>query len=291
MNAFAIFLENKTLLNRLFDIIQIKNIKEKFISFNFYRYGKLLKSKVQYNPKKYFFEHLYDAYSRFLLTKSLNKNFRDDLNFTENDMIQDLTGMYCIENQLSSFTDKFDLINKIYDCIYKENNLVFLSNDENGDEIYQSIYQILGIYELNDEYFEKINSLNSDKSDVFYFNMNSNMNNNYKSEGIDELHKFSSYRFGEEKEINNINILSGNIIFNNKRKNVLFKIRLINQSSFLHNDIKSQVLLDKNRPDLNKLFYQDRDNCNFTWLSMKIIYIFTIIIFTYFLCNFIIKIK
>jgi len=275
MNAFAIFLENKSLFDKLYTVIQTKNIKEKIISFNFYKYGKLKKSKVQYNQKKYFFEHVYEAYSRFLLRKCYNKNYREDPNFTESDIIQDLTGFYCIENQLSNFLENSDLINKIYDCIYKENNIVFLSNEENGDELYQSYYQILGIFELDNDHYEQINALNSDKSNNFYYNLNNSMtNNNFCLEGIDEFRQFQAYGFGEYRDINSKsnNTMSKNYLnFNNRPKHILIKIRLINQNIFLQNDIRSQVLLDKNRSDLNKLLYQDKDNCNFTWLSKYIL--------------------
>lgn len=222
---------------------------------------------------------MYDAYSRFLLKKCFNKNYREDPSFTESDMIQDLTGMYCLETPLTNFSEKNDLINKIYDLIYKENNVVFISNDENGDELYQSFYQIIGLFELNDEYNEKINSLSTDKSNNFYFNnLNTSLNNNKKNnnsniEGLEEFRHFNAFRFGEDREAsgskNNFNTLSHvkNNNFYNRNKNVLVKIRLINQNSVLQNDIRSQVLLDKNRPDLNKLLYQDKDNCCFTWLS------------------------
>lgn len=192
-------------------------------------------------------------------------------------MIQDLTGMYCLEYSLSNFPDKNELLNKIYELIYRENNIVFLSNDENGDELFQSFYQIIGIFELNDDYYEKINSLNSDKSNNFYFNLNSSLNNNNNNsnvEGLEEFRQFNAFRYGDDREASssrqNFNTLSNlNNNFYNRKKNVLIKIRLINQHSVLHNDLRSQVLLDKNKPDLNKLLYQDKDNCCFTWLSTR----------------------
>jgi len=216
------------------------------------------------------------------MKKCYNKNYREDPNFTESDMIQDLTGMICLETSLASFLDKNDLINKIYELIYKENNIVFLSNDENGDELYQSFYQIIGIFELNDEYYEKINSLNTDRSNNFYFNMNTSFNNNNNNsniEGLEEFRQFNAFRYGDDRDasgsrLNNFNTLSNLNNLNNMKKNVLIKIRLINQHCLLKNDIRSQVLLDKNRPDLNKLLYQDKDNCCFTWLSNKKILIY-----------------
>jgi len=191
-------------------------------------------------------------------------------------MIQDLTGMYCLETPIINFPEKNDLINKIFELIYKENNIVFLSNDENEDQ-HQSFYQIIGLFELNDDYYEQINSLNTDKSNNFYFNNysslnNNNNNNNTNIEGLEEFRQFKCFRFGDDRHFsgsnNNFNsLVNGNSNFYNRKRNVLIKIRLINQNGYLQNDLRSQVLLDKNRPDLNKLLYQDRDNCCFTWLS------------------------
>ena len=126
------------------------------------------------------------------------------------------------------------MIKKIYDNIYKDNNLVFIYNDENIVDESQSIFQILGVFELNEETLMKIN-FNNENDFQEYFEAFKNV-----SKSIDESKK--------------------------RKQNVIFKVRLLNDNVELTNDLKRRYLLDSDRSELVKLLYSDEDNY-FTWLS------------------------
>lgn len=274
MNAFAIFLENKGLFDRLFSVNQNKSLRERIIIFNFYNMGKIKRTQIPYNKKKYFFEHLYDAYSRFLNKKAFNKNFREDLSFKESDMIQDLTGMYCIETPLASIHDPLDLTSKIFDCLYKTDNAIFLSNEEAGDDLYQSFFEVISTYELNDEFYEKVISLSNDRSNIFYYDQNNQfiLEENYLENNKANFFSTSKLSLDTSNKLLYHTYNNNNFTSQIKKKNVLFKIRLINQNSALNSDLAARILLEKNNLDLHKLLYPDEDDCCFTWLSIGFIH-------------------